>query len=165
MIANVTFVNFFIKTYSILSIQYMYEISCKMDKHFLRYRMFFHRGPTSPPPPPAFSKVALRFSKSPVQVELKVHALPRYILTLFSHNRHDHARICILVNIFNIRSSSLKKIFCCLSHPSFWFSKAKWKIIHAENEKLENGQPSASLPLSHPHATIIRHLPHQRLYD
>ena len=126
---------------------------------------FFTVAPPALPPVPAFSQVALRFSKSPVQVELKVHALPRYILTLFSHNRHDHARICILVNIFSIRSSSLKKIFCCLSHPSFWFSKAKWKIIHAENEKLENGQPSASLPLSHPHATIIRHLPHQRLYD
>ena len=41
------FVNFFIKTYSILSIQYMYKISCKMDKNFLRYTMFFHRGPTS----------------------------------------------------------------------------------------------------------------------
>ena len=31
---------FFIKTHSILSIQYMYKISCKMDKKFLRYSMF-----------------------------------------------------------------------------------------------------------------------------
>ena len=55
----------FIKTYSIFSIQYMYRISCKMDKHFLRCSMFFHRGPTSPPP------AALRFSKknSPGRVE------------------------------------------------------------------------------------------------
>ena len=36
----------------------MHKISCKMDKTFLRYSMFFHRstGPTMTPP-------ALRFSK------------------------------------------------------------------------------------------------------
>ena len=38
MMKKVTFVNFFIKTYSILSIKY--KISCKMDKHFLRYMLF-----------------------------------------------------------------------------------------------------------------------------
>ena len=32
-----------------------------------------------------------------------------HIFTWFSHNRHDHARIRVLVNIFSIRSSSLKK--------------------------------------------------------
>ena len=47
MMTKVTFVNFFIKTYSILSIRYMYKISCKMDKLFLKYSMFFHRGSTS----------------------------------------------------------------------------------------------------------------------
>ena len=25
----------------------MYKMSCKMDKHFMRYSMFFHRAPTS----------------------------------------------------------------------------------------------------------------------
>ena len=42
MMTKVTFVKFFIKTYSILPIQYMYKSSCKMDKDFLRYSMFFH---------------------------------------------------------------------------------------------------------------------------
>ena len=43
---KVTFVNFLINTYSILSIHYMYKISCKMDKNLPRYSMFSHRGPT-----------------------------------------------------------------------------------------------------------------------
>ena len=30
--------------------QYMYKMSCKMDRNILRYSMFFHRGPTSPSP-------------------------------------------------------------------------------------------------------------------
>ena len=38
-------------------------------------------------------------------------------------------------------------------------------ILYAEDEKSENEQPPAFLPFSHPHATIIGHLPHQRLYD
>ena len=38
---KVTFVKFVIKTYSILSIQYVYKISYKIDIHFLRYSMFF----------------------------------------------------------------------------------------------------------------------------
>ena len=42
---------FFIKTYSILSIQYMYKVSCKMDKHFLRCSTCFHHGPSSTPLP------------------------------------------------------------------------------------------------------------------
>ena len=42
MMTKVTFVNFFIKTYSTLSIPY--KISCKMDKNFLRY-MFFLTPP------------------------------------------------------------------------------------------------------------------------
>ena len=37
VMAKVTFFNFFIKTYFILLIQYMYKISCKMNKHFPRY--------------------------------------------------------------------------------------------------------------------------------
>ena len=48
---KVTFVNFFINTYSILSIHYMYKISCKMDKNLPRYSMFSHGGPTRLPPP------------------------------------------------------------------------------------------------------------------
>ena len=32
---------FFIETFSLLSVQYIYELSCKMDKTFLRYSMFF----------------------------------------------------------------------------------------------------------------------------
>ena len=58
MIIKVAFVNFFIKVYCILSIQYMYKISCKMDKNFLRYSMLFHRGSSRNPP-------VLRFSKKP----------------------------------------------------------------------------------------------------
>ena len=39
MMIKVTFANFSIKTYSIMSIKYMYKISCKFhDKNFLRYR-------------------------------------------------------------------------------------------------------------------------------
>ena len=52
---------FFFKTYSILSIQYMYQFSCRMNKKVLRYSILFHLGPTRLPP-------ALRFSKSPAQV-------------------------------------------------------------------------------------------------
>ena len=43
MTTKVTFVIFFMKTYSILSVQY--KISCKMDKNALRY-MFFHPSPS-----------------------------------------------------------------------------------------------------------------------
>ena len=67
--AKVIFVNFFIKTYSILLIQYMYKSSCEMDKNFQRYSMFFHRGPTSPPPHP--TTPALRFPKKPSTGRLK----------------------------------------------------------------------------------------------
>ena len=52
---------FFIQTYPILLIQYMYKISCKMDRNFLRYSMFFHHGPASPPTPPPI----LWFSNKP----------------------------------------------------------------------------------------------------
>ena len=43
------------------------------------------------------------------------------IYALFFHNFHDYSRMRILVflRILTIRSSSLKKIFCCLSHTSF----------------------------------------------
>ena len=38
------------------------------------------------------------------------HALSkRHIFTLFSDNRYDHERIRVLVNIFSIRFSNLKK--------------------------------------------------------
>ena len=44
----------------------MYKISCKMDKDFLKYSMFFPRGPTGPSPhPPPHKKKAMRFSKKP----------------------------------------------------------------------------------------------------
>ena len=42
----------------------MYKISYKVDKGFLRYSMFFHRGPTSPD---------LRFSKKPAQIGLNCY--------------------------------------------------------------------------------------------
>ena len=42
----------------------MHKLSCKVDKHILRYNMFFHRGPARPPP-------ALRFSKKTGPVRLK----------------------------------------------------------------------------------------------
>ena len=62
--------------------------------------------------------VALNLFVIIILLKVHNHAVPRYhIFSLFSHNRHDHARIGILVNIFSIRSSSLQKIFCCLSHP------------------------------------------------
>ena len=57
---------FFIKTYSVLSIQYMYKISCKMYKNFLRYSIFFHRVSTSPSP-----LQPRDFQKSPAQVGLR----------------------------------------------------------------------------------------------
>ena len=47
-----TFVSFFIETYSILSIKYIYKMPCKIDKDFVRYSMFFHRGPTRHPSQP-----------------------------------------------------------------------------------------------------------------
>ena len=37
--------------------------------------------------------------------------------------------------------------------------------MHAENEKPDIEQSTASLLLSHPHAKIIGYLPQQRLYD
>ena len=49
----------------------MYKISCKMDKDFLRYSMFFHRGPTRPSPPPEI------FKKAPHQIGLTLNKLPR----------------------------------------------------------------------------------------
>ena len=58
---------FFTKTYSVLSIQYMYKVSCKMDKHFLRYFMFSTTGLLAPPPPPQ----PWDFRKSPAQVGSK----------------------------------------------------------------------------------------------
>ena len=65
---------FFIKTYSILSKQYMYKISCKMDKNFLRYSMFFQRAPTSAPPLPPHPTPTLRFSKKPSPGRVKLKA-------------------------------------------------------------------------------------------
>ena len=50
----------------------MYNISCRMNKNFLRYSIFFHRGPTRSPP-------ALRFSKKPSlgRVKTFTHHLER----------------------------------------------------------------------------------------
>ena len=61
---KVTFVKFVIKTYSILSIQYMYKISYKMDINFLRYSMFFSPRAYYFPPVLKFSE------KSSAQVGL-----------------------------------------------------------------------------------------------
>ena len=47
---------FFIRTFSILSIQYTYKISSKIDKNFLRYCMFLNHWPTRLPPTVRFSK-------------------------------------------------------------------------------------------------------------
>ena len=48
--------------------QYMYKISCKIDKDFLRYSMFLHHGPTRPAPPPP--PQPWDFQKGPAQVGL-----------------------------------------------------------------------------------------------
>ena len=102
-----------------------------------------------------FSFISFSFKMSLLELYslLKVHnhALSWcHIFTLFSHNHHDHARIRVLVNIFSTRFSNLKKkLFCCFSHPLFWCSNANYEIMHAENEKPDNEQSSASLPLSH----------------
>ena len=58
MMTKVTFVNFFIKTYSTLSIPY--KISCKMDKNFLRYMFFL-----TPPARPVLSFSGRYFEKIP----------------------------------------------------------------------------------------------------
>ena len=92
MMTKLTFVNIFIKTYSILSIQYMYKISRKMDKHFLRYNMFFHPVATSSPPP----SLALRFwdfQKSQADVGLRYHSHKKFHMCLqdvkhVSYNLH-----------------------------------------------------------------------------
>ena len=57
------------------------------------------------------------------------HALSRcHISTLFSHNRHDHSRIRILVNIFSIRSSGLKKNILLFIITVILILKGKVKI-------------------------------------
>ena len=59
----------------------------------------------------------------------------------------------ILVNNFCIRFSNLKKIFCCLSHPSFWFSKANFKKLYTpriNNPTMNNPQ----LPFPFPMTTL-----------
>ena len=76
MMKKVTFVKFSIKTRCILSVSYMYKVSCKMDKNFLRYSMFFHRGPTSLPSPTP----VLRFSKRSNQIGLRRDSLSKLIL-------------------------------------------------------------------------------------
>ena len=59
MMTEVIFVIFFfVKTYSILSIQYMYKISCKNGQNSSEIQHAFHHGPTSPPPSPDIVKRA-----------------------------------------------------------------------------------------------------------
>ena len=94
MMAKVTFANFLIKTYSILSIQYMYKISCKIDKNFLRYSMFFHSWPTRLPP-------TLRFPKNPIPGRVK----PLY----------DSDSVSPLIDfegVWNIRDNVFQMFFC-----------------------------------------------------
>ena len=57
---------------------------------------------------------------------------------LFSHNRHDHARICILVNIFSIRFSNLKKVFSCLSRHTTGRTLEHWRNIQ-QNTGISGG--------------------------
>ena len=66
MMTKVTFVNFFINTYSILSIQYMYKISCKIHKNF--QHVF---SPQAYWPHPTHLPQAMRFSKKHSPSRLK----------------------------------------------------------------------------------------------
>ena len=47
----------------------------------------------------------------------------------------------------------------------FDFQKRIKNIYRQRIKKMDNEQSPASLPLSHPHPTVIGNLPHQRLYD
>ena len=66
MMTKVTFVNFFIKTCSILSIQYMYKISCKMDRIFWDTACLFTADLLAPSLPP------VRFWKNPSSGRVKI---------------------------------------------------------------------------------------------
>ena len=57
-----------------------------------------------------------------------------------------------------------KNILLLLTSVIFIF-KGKVKNYTRWEWKPKNEQPLASLLLSNPHATIIRHLPHEILYD
>ena len=80
------------------------------------------------------------------------HALSwRHIFTLFSHNRHDHARIRVLVNIFSIRSSSLEQIFCIVYHiRHFDFQRRSKKLytLRKKNPTVNNPHPPSPFPIS-----------------
>ena len=62
---KVTFVNFFINTYSILSIHYMYKISCIVDKKSSEIQHVFSPRTYQAPPP------ALRFSEKLISDRVK----------------------------------------------------------------------------------------------
>ena len=81
---------------------------------------------------------------------LKVHNHPLskcHRFTLFSHNRHDDATIPVLVNIFSIRSSSLKnKLLCITSVHLIFKGKVKY-TLRMKNPRMNNPQPPFPFPI------------------
>ena len=76
MMTKVTFVNSFMETFSILSVQYMYKISFKMDKNLdieiqqtWDATCFFTAGLLTPSP----LHQLWNFQKSPAQIELSIN--------------------------------------------------------------------------------------------
>ena len=57
--------------------QYMYKISCKMDKNFLSCSMFLHRRPTRPPLPSL--EILIRPSPGKVNWATLTYPLQTYI--------------------------------------------------------------------------------------
>ena len=84
--------HFFYQELSILSTQYMYKISCKMDKRFLRYSMFYQRGPTRQ------KSVVVNRISSLLDLEKKK--------VVFNAVIKCHFRYCPLIWIFSSRRSS-----------------------------------------------------------
>ena len=92
MMTEVIFVIFFfVKTYSILSIQYMYKISCKNGQNSSEIQHAFHHGPTSPPPSPDIVKKAQpgRVTRQPHKIVENTQTIrrqkPTNCLSLFDH--------------------------------------------------------------------------------
>ena len=104
----------------------------------------------------SFSFKSLRYNYSLLRV--RNHALLKcHIFTLFSHNRHDHAKIRVLVNIFSVRFSNLKKIFCCLSHFHFQRWIKKLYTLKIKNHTMNNPQPPFPFPI--PKLRLLNTLP------
>ena len=108
---------FFIKTYSIFLIQYMYKISCKSDKTFQRYSMFFHHGPTSHPLPWDFQGDAEMFLglTSLNRMDVKVHKTIRFIFI------GKITFICLLIGVWIISHFPLE-------FPIIYFVKSMIEI-------------------------------------